>query len=53
MRLSSYEVPVISRTLGFEERVTVNPRVSLMDLTLEALCGLHNFLVQNIENVLN
>ena len=27
---------MISRTLAFEERVTVNPQVSLMDLTLEA-----------------
>ena len=27
---------MISRTLAFDERVTVNPQVSLMDLTLEA-----------------
>ena len=31
-----WKVPVISRTLAFEERVTVNPQVSLMYLTLEA-----------------
>ena len=28
--------PVISRTLAFDERATVNPQVSLLDLTLEA-----------------
>ena len=30
------KIPVISRSLAFEKRATVNPQVSLLDLTLEA-----------------
>ena len=31
-----WKIPVISPTFAFEERATVNPQVSLLDLTLEA-----------------
>ena len=37
-RFSSYEksLPAIARTFACEERVMVNPQVSLLDLTVEA-----------------
>ena len=30
------KIPIISRTIAFEERATVNPQVSLVDVTPEA-----------------